>query len=387
MPLLTPSWTPLSGASHTIALDVLINGPLSRAELARRLDLSAGSLTRLARPLVDAGLLVEVEAHDGDSRNGDPRLGRPERPLDVVPTSHYFIGIKLTGDTAHGVLTTLRAQEVAALSLPLTDNAPQAVCAVIADLVSRFTAHGPAVTAVGISIGGQAPDHANVLAAPFLHWKDVPLAAMVEDLTGLPTVVENDVIALTEAEHWFGAGRGLDRFAVITVGAGVGFSLVTRGHLIRGLDAGLDLVGHVPLDPAGQMCSAGHRGCSTAMLTMPSIAATASVALQRPVDYDEVLDLAIAGDPAAGQIIADAGRALGRLIALAANLTMPERVVLSGEGVRLVDVARKQIEEGLAASRDPQASPLDLDVRPGDFTQWARGAAVIAIQIYVLGTD
>ena len=105
------------------------------------------------------------------------------------------------------------------------------------------------------------------------------------------------------------------------------------------------------------------------------------------MDYDDVLDLALAGDPAAGQIVADAGRALGRLIALAANLTMPERVVLSGEGVRLVEVARPQIDEALAANRDPQASPLDLDVRPGDFTQWARGAAVIAIQTYVLGSD
>ncbi|MGV8966488.1 MAG: ROK family protein [Cellulomonas sp.] len=387
MTLLTANWTPLSGASHAVALDVLINGPLSRAELARRLDLSAGSLTRLARPLVDAGLLVEVEPHNGDARQGDARLGRPEKPLDVVPTSHHFIGIKLTGDTAYGVLTTLRAETVAAQDLPLTDPAPQAVCAVIAELVARLSAHGPTVTAVGISIGGQAPDHATVLAAPFLHWLDVPLAAMVEELTGLPVVVENDVIALTEAEHWFGAGRGLGRFAVITIGAGVGFSLVIRGHLSRGLDAGLGLVGHVPLDPAGPMCFAGHRGCSTAMLTMPSIAAAASVALRRPVDYDDVLDLAIAGDPAAGRIVADAGRALGRLIALAANLTMPERVVLSGEGIRLVDVAREDIAAALAADRDPAASPVDFDVRPGDFTQWARGAAVIAIQTYVLGTD
>lgn len=385
MTLLASSWTPLSGASHAIALDVLINGPLSRAELARRLDLSAGSLTRLARPLVDVGLLVEVEPHNGDDRNGDTRIGRPERPLDVVPTSHHFIGIKLTGDTAHGVLTTLRAEEVAAQSVPLTDTAPAAVCAVIAELVARLVASGPAVTAVGISIGGQAPDHATVDSAPFLHWTDVPLAAMVEGLTGLPTVVENDVIALTEAEHWFGAGRGLDRFAVLTVGAGVGFGLVLRGHLITGPDAGLGLVGHIPLDPAGPMCFAGHRGCSTAMLTMPSIAAAASVALRRPVDYDDVLDLALAGDPAATHIVADAGRALGRLIALAANLTMPQRVVLSGEGVRLVDVARPHIDAAVAADRDPAASPLDFDVRPGDFTQWARGAAVIAIQTYVLG--
>jgi predicted NBD/HSP70 family sugar kinase len=380
--LMASSWTPLSGPSHAIALDVLINGPLSRAELSRRLDLSAASLTRLARPLVEAGLLIEVDPH-----NGDTHIGRPERPLDVVPTSHHFIGIKLTGDAAYGVMTTLRAEEVASVRMPLTDRDPQVVCAVIAELVSRLADSGPAVTAVGISVGGQAADHAVVTAAPFLHWADVPLAVMVEDLTGLPTVVENDVIALTQAEHWFGAGRGLGRFAVLTVGAGVGYGLVVGGHQITSPDAGLGLVGHVPLDPMGPMCFAGHRGCSTAMLTMPSIEAAASVALRRPVDYDEVLDLAVSGDPAAGRIVADAGHALGRLIALAANLTMPEQVVLSGEGVRLVDVAREQIDEALAADRDPHASHLHLEVRPGTFAQWARGAAVSAIQTFVLGQD
>jgi predicted NBD/HSP70 family sugar kinase len=133
------------------------------------------------------------------------------------------------------------------------------------------------------------------------------------------------------------------------------------------------------------MCAEGHTGCATAMLAMPSIAAAASVALRRRVGYDEVLDLAEAGDPAAGRIVANAGRALGHLIALVANFTMPERVVLAGEGVRLVNVARTEIDEALAAGRDPRASSLPLEVRSGNFTQWARGAAVIAIQTYVLG--
>ena len=382
---LAPSCTPLRGASHAIALDVLINGPLSRAELARRQDLSAGSLTRLARPLVDAGLLVEVEPGNANARNGDTRLGRPQRPLDVVPDSHHFVGIKLTGDAAHGVLTTLRAEVVASEIVPLSDHDPGAVCTVIAELVSRLASRRPKVTAVGISIGGQAADHAIVTAAPFLQWADVPLRAMVEDVTGLPTVVENDLAALTEAEHWFGAGRGLDRFAVLTVGAGVGYGLVVRGHLVTGDDLGLGLVGHVPLDPTGPMCAEGHTGCATAMLAMPSIAAAASVPLLRRVSYDEALDLAEAGDPAAGRIVANAGRALGRLIALVANFTIPERVVLAGEGIRLADVARPEIDEALAADRDPRASIVRLEVRPGNFTQWARGAAVIAIQTYVLG--
>ncbi len=82
---------------------MLINGPISRSEIARRLDLSPGSLTRLSTPLLESGLLVEV----GERLDG--RAGRPSMLLDVIPESRHFIGIKLTGDGVLGVATNLRA--------------------------------------------------------------------------------------------------------------------------------------------------------------------------------------------------------------------------------------------------------------------------------------
>lgn len=376
-------WTPLSGPSHALALDVLINGPLSRAELSGRLGLSAGSLTRLTKPLVDSGLLVEVEP----APTVRVVTGRPQRPLDVVPDSHHFIGVKLTGDTAYGVLTTLRAEVIAAEDLPLASPDPAAVTEAVAALVASLAAHVSSVTAIGVSVGGRAVDHRLISDAPFLGWTDVLFGPMVERATALPTVVENDLIALTEAEHWFGAGRGLDRFAVLTIGAGVGYGLVVGSHVVTSSDAGFGPVGHIPIDPNGPICFAGHRGCSTAYLSIPSMCASASVALRRPIGYDELLTLAGENDPAASRVVGEAATALGVLIALVENLTMPQRVVLSGEGIRLLDVARAQVDEGIARVRDPRTAPVELAIRPGDFTQWARGAAVIAIQTYVLGTD
>ena len=377
------TWEPLRGPSHALALDVLLHGPLSRVELARRLDLSAPSLSRLTKPLVDSGLLVEVD----ENRSRDPRLGRPQRPLDVVPDAHHFIGIKLTGDVAYGVITTLRADVVTSAERPLPSTDPDATVAVIAELAVALADSAPSVTALGISIGGRSPDHSLVSSAPFLDWTDVPFGSMVEAATGLPVVVENDLVALTEAEHWFGAGRDARRFAVVTIGAGVGYGLVVGGQVVTGIDAGFGPVGHIPLNPNGPVCFAGHRGCSTAMLSIPAICAQASAALGRTLGYDEVLDLAAAGDPAARRVVDDAGHALGLLCALVGNLTMPEKIVLSGEGIRLVEVARPAIDEAIMEVRDIRAEPLDLVIRPGDFSQWARGAAVMAIQTYVLGTD
>ena len=60
-------WRPLTGPSRQVALEILLDGPLSRAELSRRVGLSPGSLTRLTKPMVESGLLVEVSAGPTDA--------------------------------------------------------------------------------------------------------------------------------------------------------------------------------------------------------------------------------------------------------------------------------------------------------------------------------
>lgn len=379
MRIATPPWTPESGVTQSVALEVLLNGPISRTEIARRLDLSPGSLTRLSTPLIDSGLLIEVEERT------DGRAGRPSRPLDVVVDSQHFIGMKLTGDHVVGVTTDLRANVLASSSVSLSSREPDAVAKVISKLAKELAEQVPSVTALGVGIGGLVEDHTVVTSAPFLGWSDVPLGSMLENLTGIPTVIENDVIAFTELEHWFGAGRGLDRFAVLTLGVGVGYGLVIHDDIVVDSDSGIGLVGHWPLDPFGPLCPSGHRGCARSVLTQEAISGAVSAVLNRQVGYEEALELAEKDEPAARRVVDDAGRGLGRMLAAIANLTAPERIILGGEGVRLVEVAAEAIQEGIRMDRDSRARKLDLVTTPGDNTEWCRGAAVIAIQRYVLG--
>src|SRR6185312_1806296 len=98
-----------------------------------------------------------------------------------------------------------------------------------------------------------------------------------------------------------------------------------------------------------------------------------------------IRDLAAAGQPAARRVVDDAGRGLGRLIAAVAKLTVPQLVILGGEGVRRADVAADAVIEGNRRDRDPLASGVEFIVNHTDEPQWCRGAAVIAIQTYVLG--
>lgn len=375
----TQPWAPSNGATRSVALEVLLNGPISRSEIARKLDLSAGSLTRLSTPLIESGLLIEVE------EKMDGRAGRPSKPLDIVPASQHFIGIKLTATDVMAVLTDLRANVISEHIATLTSRKPEDVIAALTEVVRALSASAPSVTAIGVGIGALVVDHSIVRSATFLEWSNVPIGPMLESATGIPTVIENDVVAFTEAEHWFGAGRGLDRFAVLTLGAGVGYGLVIHNEIVVDDDSGIGLVGHWPLDPFGPLCPAGHRGCARSVLTMPAISAAVSSALGRPIDYDEALDLAAAGEPAARRVVEDAGRGLGRMIAAIANLTAPELIVLGGEGVRLADVAARAVEEGISADRDDRARRIPLVATSGDNTEWCRGAAVIAIQRFVLG--
>ncbi|MBD0839586.1 ROK family transcriptional regulator [Streptomyces sp. TRM68416] len=376
------SWLPLSAGERSVAIEVLVGGPLSRTELARRLDLSAGSLTRLTKPLIESGLLVEVPEAEGPA---EVRQGRPSQPLDVVPESRSFIGFKVTDDMVYGVVTTLRSDIVARLDRPLTTHDPAGVADLLAAMARELAGGFPRLAGIGIGVGGRVQDRAVVAESPFLGWRDIPLAALVEERTGLPVVVENDVAALTEAETWFGSGRGLDRFVVLTIGAGLGYSLVLGGKRVPSEEEDRGFGRHWIIDPHGPLTPDGQRGSAVSLLTIPNIRYQVQAATGRERSYAEILRLADAGEPMAARVVREAGRALGILVAQIANFAMPQRILLAGEGVGLMDVAGDTVAETIRGHRHPLAAPIDLETRVSDFHDWARGAAVLAIQVLVLG--
>lgn len=222
--------------------------------------------------------------------------------------------------------------------------------------------------------------------AEFLGWRGVPLAELVEKATGAAVLVENDVVALCEYEGWFGSARHDERFAVITLGVGTGFGLVVNGRPVVGDGYGRGLVGHWPMDPFGPLCPQGHRGCAAALLNSDAIERHAGDALGRDVTFDEVVRLAEDGQPAAKRIISDAARGLGALVAAVCNLTLPQRIVIAGEAVRLAAVGEAVMREAAQRLRPDSTRLPPIDLATGDNVEWARGAAALAIQAFALGT-
>ncbi|MFG3024258.1 ROK family protein [Streptomyces sp. NPDC048254] len=377
-------WLPLSPAERSVAIEVLVHGPLSRTELARRLNLSQGSLTRLTKPLIESGLLVEAPWAGAPA---EARQGRPSQPLDVVADSRCFLGFKVTDETVYGVVTTLRSDIVARLDRPLTSHDPEEVADLLARMAAELAARHPAVAGIGIGVGGFVRKHAVVGESPYLRWRDVPLAELVRRRTGLPVVVENDVAALVEAETWFGAGRGLDRFVVLTIGAGIGYGLVLGGRRVPYAEEDRGFGRHWIIDPQGPLTPQGERGSAVSLLTIPSIRYQIRAATGHDASYGEILARAAKGEPMAARVIGEAGRALGTLLAHIANFAMPQKILLAGEGVGLMEVAGDTVRDTVRAHRHPLAAPIGLETKVSDFHDWARGAAVLAIQVLVLGGD
>jgi predicted NBD/HSP70 family sugar kinase len=367
---------------------VLAHGPLSRADAGRRTGLSPGAVTKAATPLLEDGWIEEIGPLSGERTSG-----RPATLLAVRPARAGFLGVKVTAEELFGVRTDLTARPLATRRAELDSQDVGSVVAALAQLVQRLTTGRPAtgtpeVYGLGVAISGDVDGHTGVVhRSPFLNWQGVPLARLVEEATGLPTVIENDVRALTVAEQWSGAGAGLSSFALITVGTGIGAGLSINGQVVTGSHGVAGEIGHLPVRGADRMCTCGNAGCVEAIASTQAIVEQARQASGDPkLGMADAVRLARAGDPAVRAVFTRAAQALGLAIAMVANLIGPERIIISGEGVAFYDLYAESIRETFAAKAFGAAKDCDLIVRPLPFEEWARGGAALAAQTLVAPT-
>ncbi|MER5520669.1 ROK family transcriptional regulator [Streptomyces sp. NPDC002763] len=360
---------------------LLAHGPLTRAEIGRRTGLSPGAITKVATPLLTDGWITEL------GRTAERTAGRPATLIAVRADRARFVGVKVTGDELIGVLADLTARTLATARATLTSRDVGTVVLAIARLVDRLTAQAPpraagALHGIGVTISGDVDGHTGTVQySPFLNWRRVPLAQLVQTATGIPTVIENDVRALTVAEQWFGVGVGLSSFALVTVGAGIGCGISLGGRVVSGAHGVSGEVGHLPVGGTDRVCTCGNTGCVEAVASTQAITEQARQATGDPVlTMDQAVRLAHAGNADVRAVFARAGHALGLALASVANLIGPERIIISGEGVATYDLYEEQIRATFAARAFGAAADCDLVVRPLPFEEWARGGAAVAAQ-------
>lgn len=210
----------LTPRALAVTRQLLMHGPSTRAGLGEVLQLSDASMSRVARLLVDEGIITEQA-----ERTVDVTIGRPRQILTAVPGSRHVVGVKLTGDTAYAVLCDLGGTVIASASLPLPSRVDDVVpvertVRLIGRLVKRLGKKVERIDGLGIALGGVIGGRSVVSEGVFLGWRDVDLGALVAEFCGVPVVLSNDVVALAREQLWFGAGRTHDTFGVITVAPG-----------------------------------------------------------------------------------------------------------------------------------------------------------------------
>ena len=275
-------------------------GAHPRPDLARRARSPPRPLAREPHPAQQALPRPRLVHRGGRAVQG--ATGRPAKPLDVRVDSRRFVGVKLTGDSAFGVITDLRARALGQRERSLAGRTMSMPSSRRWSTSWRGPRDGDGADppGSGISIGGNVADQRSrhACAVPRLARRRARRSARAR---------ARHPRHRRERRH-----RPHHRRAVVRRGAratppspsspsapasATASSCTTASS--RPPDSGLGLGGHLPLDPSGPLCMEGHRGCSTAMLSIPSITAQVGIALGREVDYDEVLALAGEGHPIA----------------------------------------------------------------------------------------
>ena len=220
------------------------------------------------------------------------------------------------------------------------------------ELIAEGQGHG---TVIGVGIGAPGLiENGVVRCSPNLPgWNDVPFQRILGEALALPVILENDANAVAYGEKSTGAGKGLNSLICITLGTGVGGGLILDGKIWRGAFGMAGEVGHIVVEPDGNKCSCGNRGCLETYASATGIVRTARDTVNKgDASWDigtlttETLEgAARGGDKAAASLFAGAGRYLGIGIASLLHILNPEAVILGGGVARAWDLFYPSLSE------------------------------------------
>lgn len=329
------SWTPeLKGVSNRrLTLQIIREeGPLSRAEIARRLHLSRPTASRIVDALEHAGLITST----GKSQPTGGRLGELYSFRD---DAGFVLGLELGTREARVAIATLNGEIVSSTSRSLSLETRQSVLpqlsSLVTDAISQFSARPANILSIGVAVPGvvhltPVPGYVDA-AKVFLGLNDRPLQSELEALFGVPVAMDNDVNLAAIGECQFGCAQGHRNVIYLFVGRGIGAGLVLGGNLFRGSSQAAGEVGNMVIDRANLYQRFGTRGCLESLAGIDQLVA-ASQASGNPYKSTEAFcEQAFAGDPQAGAAIRTMNEYLAVAIINLVTVIDPEMVVLGGD--------------------------------------------------------
>jgi len=309
------------------------HGKISRAEVARKTQLTRVTVSELVAELIESGLVAEVGM-------GTSAGGKTPILLSVVDDAYHMIGVDLANDEFRGAIVNLRGEVHSALSLPLEEGADSQVSLnQVFELLDALIARtNRPLLGIGIGTPGLLDTAKGIVRhAVNLGWVDLPLGSLLQERYKVPVYVANDSQVSALAEHIFGAGRSESNLVVVRVGRGIGAGIILNGQLFQGDGFGAGEIGHIGLHPDGDRCRCGNYGCIETVgstLAITRRVQTASSQPGKPLGMEAILAAYEAGDPLVDHIVEEAGRAVGFGVACLTSALNIRRVLLVGSVTR-----------------------------------------------------
>lgn len=236
--------TPGDAKQHNRVLvlqTLYLSEPLSRADLARATGLTKVTISGLVAELLEEGLLRELGHQESQ------RPGKPATLVDLARDTHAVLALDLSDHRRlRGAVMTI-AGEVLARAEAINDGAVgDEACSLTVNLATQLQQQvDPNISLLGLGVGtpGVVDDEGVVRTAQNLAWEDLPLRSLLEEQTGLPTVVANDANVAALAEYSYGDSS--DNFILIAIGDGVGSGLIIGGRPVTGTHFASGEIGQV----------------------------------------------------------------------------------------------------------------------------------------------
>lgn len=336
--------------------------PISRAEIARESALQRSTVSAIVDSLQSAGLVEEVG-------EGESTGGRPPTMLRLRTAGAIAIGVSVTP-----TLTTIATSDLAGRVLRQhefqTDPDPDRTFDRVIDCIQEFLPHKDgSIESIGVSLPGLIdPSTGTAIYVPYFKWRDLPVSRMISSVTGLPVTVDNDANAVALAELWFGRPEVSDArdFILVLVAEGVGTGIVFDGQVYRGERGAAGEFGHMIIGTQAPVpCSCGNRDCweafSSERAALARYRKLSSLQDHAQLEFRELVDRALGGEPNAREALVDTALCLGIGISNLVVGFSPEAVVVGGEIARawhLVEGALRETIEHSVRRELPSARIL-----------------------------
>jgi predicted NBD/HSP70 family sugar kinase len=367
--------------NQRLLLDHLFtNGPATRPQLARDAGLSQPTVHAALADLQQAGLARAA----GRPETGH---GRPAQLYEADPNAGAVAAVDIGHDWLRLVVTDLTSNQLSRIDVRNDARSARAlvqrVSAAVADVAAK--AGLPAAAAITHTVIGSPgvfrPQQGSVAyAANIPGWQRPGLAEALTAHIGTPVTIDNDANLAALGEHSEGAGRGVNHFAYLHIGTGVGLGLVLDGHIYRGFSGAAGEVGYIPLgEPPYDQARNPERGILEEALAADAVVAYARTAgMSGPLTAAAVFAAAREGiQPALAAVRREAER-LAQLIAAVCAFLDPELIIIGGGVGQNLDMLESDVQTALQ-----RITPLRARLAVGELGTDAvlRGAIATGVAI------